>query len=177
MSTLAAAARLVSPSASDKREFDHGSLMIRNKTLVIGNAIYPVANISTVMLSDLRKPVPMIVWLALVVGIISLVIFPPLGMLFLVGAAYLYSLHWKSKSVADFSLGIQMNGGNTAVVLSNHEDFLKAIAVELYEVIELEAPSHTIFNIDKSVKIDRITGSTVAVGSVRGDILNNVQGI
>jgi hypothetical protein len=42
---------------------------------------------------------------------------------------------------------------------------------------ELEAPSHTVFNLDRSVKIDRITGSTVAVGHIQGDIVNLVQEI
>ena len=64
--------------------------------------------------------------------------------------------------------------GNTAVVASNDVAFLKAIALELYEVIELEKASNTSFNIDQRVMIDNLTGSTLKVTGIKGDIVNHV---
>lgn len=58
---------------------------------------------------------------------------------------------------------------------SDNGDFLWASALELYEVIEVEVPGNTTFNIDKSVRIDSLTGSTVRITGIHGDIVNNVQ--
>ena len=181
MSSIAtAAAQLVNQTRTDQREFDHGELRIRGNTLVMGNSIYPIDNISTITFTDLRKPVPLIVWIILGVGVACMLMGDMarlLGFLLVVLAAYLLFLNWKSRAAADYALTIRMNGGNTAVVLGNNGDFLKEIALELYEVIELGKTSHATFNIDRSVKIDNITGSVVPVGDVRGDIVNNVQGL
>lgn len=177
MSALASAAEMVTQDPTAKHEFDHGSLVVRANTLVVGNAIYPIANISTITFSDLRTPVPRFVWITLGVGVVFMFLFPPLGFLLVAFAGWLLYLNWKSKAAADYSLTIKMNAGNTAVILGNNGDFLKAIALELYDVIELEIRSSATFNIDQSVKIDNITGSAVAVGGVRGDIVNNVQRI
>lgn len=179
MTSLATAAAELAGSPGDKREFDHGELRIRANTLVIGNAIYPIENISAVTFSDLRKPVPVIVWIILGIGVVCMltVVLAIIGLPLVGFAAYLLYLNWKSKAAADFALAIQMNGGNSAEVMSNNEAFLKGIALELYEVIEFEKVSNTTFNIDRSIKIDNITGSVVPVGGVNGDIVNNVSGI
>lgn len=178
MSSIATAlGSLAGQSSPDKLEYNHGSLQIRARTIVIGNSIYPIGNISTITFSDLRTPVPLIVWLMLGIGGICLFgdgAARLIGMLMVIAAIYCYMLHFNAKSEADYSLALHMNGGNTAVLMSNNGDFLKAIALELYEVVELEQPSNTTFNLDQSIKIDNITGSAVAVGSVRGDIVNNV---
>jgi|GEM_PF-2789305 len=180
MTSLAtAAAELAGSAPGDKREFDHGELRIRANTLVMGNSIYPIENISAVTFSDLRKPVPVIVWIILGVGVMCMLTFvlAILGLPLVAFAVYLLYLNWKSKAAADFSLAIRMNGGNSAKVMSNNAAFLKGIALELYEVIEFEKVSNTTFNIDRSIKIDNITGSVVPVGGVNGDIVNNVSGI
>jgi hypothetical protein len=180
MTSLAtAAAELAGSTPGDKREFDHGELKIRANTLVMGNSIYPIENISTVTLSDLRQPVPVIVWILLGVGVMCMltVVLAIIGLPLVAFAVYLLYLNWKSKAAADFSLAIRMNGGNSATVMSNNEAFLKGIALELYEVIEFEKVSNTTFNIDRSIKIDNITGSVVPVGGVNGDIVNHVSGI
>jgi len=178
-SLATAAAELAGSVPSGKREFDHGELRIRANTLVMGNSIYPIENISAITFSDLRKPVPTFVWILLGVGVVCVltVFLALIGIPLVLFAVYLLYLNWKSKAAADFSLAIQMNGGNTATVMSNNEAFLKGIALELYEVVEFEKVSNTTFNIDRSVKIDNITGSVVPVGGVRGDIVNNVSGI
>jgi hypothetical protein len=177
MSSIAAAlGSLAGQSTPDKLEYNHGSLQIRAKTLVIGNSIYPIDNISTVAFADLRNPVPQFVWILLGVGVLCTLtgVGAVLGLPLVGFAIYLIYLNHKSRAAADYALNVQMNSGNVAAVMSNNGDFLKAIALELYEVIELEQASYTTFNLDQSVKIDNITGSAVAVGSVRGDIVNNV---
>ena len=174
MSTLAAAAKLLGSSDS-KREYDHGSLKIRANTLVIGDAIYPIANISTISLWE-RKGVPLIVWISLGLG---LLLMPTNGRLLGFGlwlyAGLIWVRYFLSRPSSRYALAIHMNGGNTASIASDNGDFLKAIALELYEVIELEVPSNTTFNIDQSVRIDNVTGSTVGITGIQGDIVNNVQ--
>jgi uncharacterized protein DUF6232 len=180
MSSLATAERIAGQAPPTKHEFGRGELKIRGNTLVIGNSIYSIDNISTITFSDLRRPVPTIVWIILGMGVICMLAGARgafLGLLLVALAVYLLYLNWKSRAAANYSLAIQMNGGNTAVILGNNGDFLKAIALELYEVIETERPGHATFNIDRSIKIDNITGSVVPVGGGSGDIVNNVRGI
>jgi hypothetical protein len=180
MSTLAAAAqRIAQPEAeSEKKHYDHGLLRIRENTLVIANSIFPIENISTITFSDLRTSVPRIVWVMLILGVICLPVgdaATAVGCLLLIAAGYFYMLYDNSKSAADFALSVRMNGGNVVEVASDDEEFLKAIALELYEVIELEKASNTTFNIDQKVMIDNITGSTVGITGIHGDIVNNVS--
>lgn len=180
MSTFAAVAeRITQPqAASDKTEHDHGSLQIRANTLVIGNSIYPVANISAITFSDLRNPVPLFVWIMLGAGVLGIVMgdtMALLGLALLAAAAWLLYLNRTARSAADYSLTIQMNSGRTAVVMSDDGNFLKAIALDLYGVIEFERPTNSTYNIDQSVRIDSMSGSTVGITGIRGDIVNAVQ--
>jgi len=182
MSTLAPAAP-VSPRpgpGSEKVKHDHGLLRIRENTLVIGNSIYPISNISTITFSDLRTPVPNSVWICLVLGVICLPFGDAatvLGFVLLSAAFYFWISYENAKSTDDFALSIRMNAGNTVLVTGNDGAFLKAIALELYEVIELERVSNTTFNIDQKVRIDSITGSTLRISGIQGDIVNNVARI
>src|SRR4051812_14292044 len=136
MTSLAtAAAELAGSAPGDKREFDHGELRIRANTLVMGNSIYPIENISTVAFTDLRKPMPDIIWMILGAGLLCIFLgrfWAFLGFPLLMLGLHLLYLNWKSKAAADFSLTIRMNGGNSAEVMSNDEAFLKGIALELY---------------------------------------------
>jgi hypothetical protein len=175
MSTFGAVAELLGSSDPEKKQFDHGVLKIRENTLVIGDAIYPIANISTINVLE-RKGVPLVVWIYLGLGL--LLFLTPLRIAafafwFLALAAFIR--YMITRPSTQYLLAIQMNGGNVANVASNNEEFLKAIALELYEVIELEVASNTTFNIDQRVRIDAITGSTVGITGIRGDIVNNVQ--
>jgi hypothetical protein len=182
MSTLAVAERIASqtlPRKDPKDEFARGVLKIRGNTLVIGNSIYAIDNISTITLTDLRKPVPPIVWIILIGGGVLLLSggwYALLGFLLVALAAHLLYLNWTSRAGADYALSIRMNGGNVAAVMANNGEFLKAIALELYGVIETAKASYTTFNIDRSIKLDNITGSVIPIGTVSGDIVNAVEG-
>lgn len=178
MSTLAVAERIASQALPQKDEFARGVLKIQGNTLVIGNSIYAIDNISTITLADLRKPVPVIVWIILIVGAVFTIrggLGAILGFSLLAFAASLLYVNWMSRAAADFGLSIKMNGGNTAAVLGNNVEFLKAIALELYRVVETAKASYTTFNIDRSIKLDNITGSVIPIGTVSGDIVNNVE--
>jgi hypothetical protein len=115
------------------------------------------------VLEDLRRPVPLFVWIMGAIGLLmflagelwTLFSFPlvTLTMMLLVQ-------NFLSRSAADYALNVRMNGANTAAVLSNEKAFLQSIAEEMYAVIELGKRSSTIFNIDQRVRIDSVTGST-----------------
>jgi hypothetical protein len=177
MSSLPAVAERIAQAQPDRNEYDHGSLRIRAKTLVIGNSIYPIENIARITFSDLRRPIPQYVWIMLAFCVVCLPLgggATAVGVLLVALAGYLVYQTWLSRSAADYSLAIQMNSGNTAMVMSNKGDFLKAIALELYEVIELNKPSNTTFNIDQKLMIDNATGTTIRITGIQGDIVNNV---
>ncbi|HEX6912723.1 MAG TPA: DUF6232 family protein [Longimicrobium sp.] len=180
MSTLNAIADRIAQPEPEKQEYDHGFLKIRRKTLVIGNAIYPIDNISTITLSDLRNPVPKFVWIMLGVGVLGLVMgdsMAVVGALLIAAAGYLIYLNRKSRSAADYSLSVQMNSGYRAMVMSDNGAFLKSIALELHGVIEYQRASNSTYNLHQSVRIDSITGSTVGVTGIQGDIVNHVPAI
>jgi hypothetical protein len=177
MSALGVISQLLGASDPERKQFDHGSLKIRENTLVIGDAIYPVSSISSINVWE-RKGVPLLVWILLGLGFLMLLLPSPMRYLssffwFLAFTSFVAYL-WMRPSTR-YSLAVHMNGGNTAQVASDDEAFLKAVALELYEVIELEVPSNTTFNIEQSVRIDSVTGSTVGVSGIHGDIVNNVQ--
>jgi Family of unknown function (DUF6232) len=181
MSTLAAAVQqLADRAGSEKQEYDHGSLKIRANTLVIGNSIFPIANISRIDFSDLRNPVPLHVWIMLGAGVLGLFMgdtMAAMGVLLLLIAGFLLYRNWMARSAADYALTVEMNSGYTPVILGNNGDFLKSIALELHDVIEYERPSNTTFHIDQSLRVDNITGSRVSVTGIQGDIVNNVPGV
>jgi len=180
MSTLATAERLAGQAPPQKDEFNRGVLKIRGNTLVIGNSVYAIDNISTLSFADLRRPVPVAVWIILLVAAVLMLsdgAFQLLGFMLAALGAYLLYVNWISRVGADYGLSVRMNGGNTAVVMGNDGEFLKTIALELYTVIETGRPSFTTFNIDRSIKLDHITGSVIPIGTVNGDIVNNVEEI
>jgi hypothetical protein len=155
-------------SSSDK--YAHGELRVRANTLVVGEAVYPVENISAVVLQDLRRPVPLFVW---IMGAASVVLFVMgeywtlLALPLLAMTILLLVQNFASRSAADFGLNVRMNGANTAVVLSDDQAFLKRIAQEIYEVIELGKQSITTFSIDNRVVIDSVTNSTLDITGMR----------
>lgn len=175
MSTLSNA--IAQLFGSDSSKYDHGELKIRANTLVIGDAVYPIANVSVITLEDLRRPIPSWVWVMGGISVILILtqsVWALLGGMLLVLTVTLILKTLMLRSAADYSLNVRMNGGNTAVVLNNDADFLKSIALELYEVIELEKASNTTFNIDQRVLIDTMTGSTLALTGIHGDIVNQI---
>ncbi|HEX6037069.1 DUF6232 family protein [Longimicrobium sp.] len=176
MSTIADAVSQLFGGDKSTR-YDHGELKIRANTLVIGDAVYPLRNISTVKLEDLRRPIPLYVWIMGGLGLFLVMTgFPGFligGMLLAVAITAAFKT-WMLRSAADYSLDVRMNGANTAAVLNDDPDFLKSIALELYEVIELERASNTTFNIDQRVVIDTVTGSTIGITGVQGDLVEQI---
>jgi Family of unknown function (DUF6232) len=161
-----------------KKEFDHGSLQIREKTLVIQNVIYPIANISRIEVSQVKEPFPIFLAGLLAWGgsLVLSIVAAWLGVIVIAGALIALWLRYASAETK-YALAIQMNGKAEALVLNRDREFLMTISTQLYEVIELEKSVNTTFNIDQKVRIDQITGSTVSVAGYRAEGVSRVQAV
>ena len=76
-----------------------------------------------------------------------------------------------------------MNSGQGVILTSNSKDFVLAIIVTLYRIMNTEEAKALAFNFDtlkieriedKSIKIENSYGSSVISGQVAGDVVNNV---
>lgn len=166
-------------------------LKVIDNTLVFDNTVYQIRNISTVALADLTQvyaintSVPSWYWFLLALGLI-LIAFYGLGILILIYVGWLFLQHSnleKSRKVEKYGLSVGMNSGEGIILTSNSKDFVLAIIVTLYRIMNTEEAKALAFNFDtlkieriedKSIKIENSYGSSVISGQVAGDVVNNV---
>jgi hypothetical protein len=166
-------------------------LKVIDNTLVFDNTVYQIRNISTVAVADLTKTyaintsVPSWYWFLLVLGII-LIAFYGLGILILFYVGWLFVQHRnleKSRTVENYGLSIGMNSGEGVILTSNSKDFVLAIVLSLYKIMNDEETKGLKFNFDKltiervedrSIKIENSYGSAINSGKIIGDVVNNV---
>jgi hypothetical protein len=89
----------------------------------------------------------------------------------------------KSRTVEKYGLSIGMNSGEGVILTSNSKDFVLAIVLALYSIMNTEEAKALAFNFDtlkidriedKSIKIEKSYGSAVISGQITGDVVNNV---
>lgn len=164
-------------------------LKIIDNTLVFGNTVYQVRNISSVTLADLSEiyavntNVPASYWFLVALGVVLLFFFF-IGIFVLIYAAYLFLQHGqleKSRTVERFGLKIVMNSGESMILTSKSKDFILSIILSLYRVLNSEKPKAITFNFetlqieDNSTNIGQSYGSTVVSGQVTGDVVNSLN--
>lgn len=166
-------------------------LKVIDNTLVFDNTVYQIRNISTVALADLTEvyaintSVPSWYWFLLALGFI-LIAFYGLGILILIYVGWLFLQHRnleKSRKVEKYGLSIGMNSGEGVILTSNSKDFVLAIVLALYSIMNTKEAKALAFNFDtlkidriedKSIKIEKSYGSAVISGQITGDVVNNV---
>jgi hypothetical protein len=180
-------------SDSDKKNplIKTSLLKVIDNTLVFDNTVYQIRNISTVALADLTEvyaintSVPSWYWFLLALGFI-LIAFYGLGILILIYVGWLFVQHRnleKSRTVEKYGLSIGMNSGEGVILTSNSKDFVLAIVLALYSIMNTKEAKALAFNFDtlkidriedKSIKIEKSYGSAVISGQITGDVVNNV---
>jgi tryptophan-rich sensory protein len=173
---------------TDSKTVKTGLLKIVDNTLVFGNTVYQVRNISSLTLADLSETysvnmkVPAWYWFLVALGIVLLFFF--IGIFVLGYAGWLFWQHSqleKSRSVEKFGLKLVMNSGESMILTSKSKDFVLSIILNIYHVLNSEEPKALTFNFetlqieDKSINIERSYGSSVVSGQVSGDVVNNLS--
>jgi hypothetical protein len=171
----------VASGKPERQEFRSGSLVVRDKTMIIGNTVYSVSNISTMTVVDAtsNRPFPVA---ALIFGTLGfgLLLAPgaptKVAAVLALGLAIVIVVTWMDKRTDfKFILSVQMNSGASAGFFSDSKQFLQSIAMALFQSLERDEPRHVTFNLDKRVAIDNVSGSAISIGAVGGDLINRVQ--
>ena len=172
------------PNDSDDEgthEFRSGFLVVREKTIIIGNSVYSVRNISSVTISDLSYTKPFPRWVLVCAALGCMLVSAASGSSGVTGTVLLlvailgFAYYVKTRSIPQFVLSIRMNAGTTAGIVSGSVDFLKQIATVVYDAIDYDVPRNVTFNLDERIAIDNISGSVVSVGASQGDLVNQVS--
>lgn len=179
-------------SASNKDNFipDAHLLRVINNTIVVDNTVYQIGNISTVSLADLTKTeainrsVPSWYWFLLVLGFV--LISAVVGVFILIFVGWLFWRHSnleKNRTVKKYGLRISMNSQEVFILESNSKDFVLAIVITLYKIMNTQEERSLEFNFetlkidkieDRSINIEESHGSAVISGQITGDVVNNV---
>ncbi|NET05903.1 MAG: hypothetical protein F6K16_14610 [Symploca sp. SIO2B6] len=164
-------------------------LKIRGKTLIYGNVIYQIHNISSIGLVDRTtttiKPMPKLYKYLPFIGI-CLCLIPSelarvLGVLIIVIGCWLIYRHNanKIKTEAKYGMTIYTNGGTKTIFISRSEEFIKQVILTLYSVMNSDELKAITFNFetldmsaDNSIKIGTNIGSSVVSGHAEGDIFS-----
>jgi hypothetical protein len=172
----------------DNKTIKTSLLKIVDNTLVFGNTVYQVRNISSVTLADLSEiyavnmNVPQWYWFLVALGVVLLFAF--IGVFILGYAGWLFWQHSqldKSRKVEKFGLKLVMNSGESMILTSKSKDFVLSIILNIYHILNSEEPKALTFNFetlqieDKSINIERSYGSSVVSGQVSGDVVNNLS--
>lgn len=165
----------------DRKEIEIDVLKVRGKTLVFGNSVYYIPNISKVEVYDLSttKPIPWYFWLLLFVGFLLLFILREAfwGIVVLAIAGVVFYIYWRKKREERYGLEITLNAGSSTVMISSYLDFLKQVALVLYNIMNEEEDKSINFNFDQRKIVDiggNVSGSTIVAGSTVGDIVNSI---
>jgi len=161
-------------------------IKVRGKTLIFGNVVYQIHNISSIGLVDLTttKPIPRFYWALLFLGVVFLFVIPNiqakiLGLLILAFVAWLFYQHNLNKTTEKYGMSIYTNSGYKTILTSKSENFIKEVILSLYGVMnsdEFKAINYHFDTqvVDNSIKIGTNTGSPIVTGHVGGDVVNEV---
>lgn len=154
-------------------------LKVEGKTMIFGNTVYQISNISQISVIDLTttKSIPW-VYIALLIigGLITLTLELWLLVIILWGAAgALYYFSTKNRRDEKYGLQITANSGLSTVLVSDYMDFLVEVAVTLTNIMNEKKEESVTFNFDNRQIFDSISGSTVVTGNVSGSVVNSVS--
>ena len=176
---------------SQTNEIKTSIIKIRGKTLIFGNVVYQINNITSIGLVDLTttdiKPMPKLFVALPVIGFLFL--FIPYEMAKVFGVLLILLGFWliyqhnqnKTKTREKYGMTIYTNSGTKTIFMSKSQDFIKRVILTLYNVMNSEELKAINFNfdtldmsVDKSIGIGTNIGSPVVSGHIGGDIVNEV---
>lgn len=173
--------QLSSNEVGNVREIKTSLLKVRGKTLVFGNSIYQIPNLSGIEVINLSttRSLPKYFWVIPIIGLGLLLIgylwSIATGVLLLGASGYWFYVYLQNRLNKSYGLRIILNAGTAPVIVANDEEFLKRVAFALYNIMNNDEFRDMTFNIDRrKIDVKGVSGSTVVVGSVSGDIVNSV---
>jgi hypothetical protein len=163
-------------------------IKVRGKTLIFGNVVYQIHNISSIGLVDLTttKPIPRFYWALLFLGVVFIFAIPNiqakiLGLLILAFVAWLFYQHNLNKTTERYGMTIYTNSGYKTILTSRSENFIKQVILSLYGVMNSDEFKALNFNfdtldmsVDNSIGIGTNIGSPIVTGHVGGDVVSEV---
>jgi hypothetical protein len=177
--------QFLADESEDSKEVKPSIIKVRGKTLIFGNVVYQIHNISSIGLVDLTttKPIPKYFWGLLVAGILLFLtpMIQPriLGVICLAVVAWLFYNHFLSKTKERYGLTIYTSAGTKTIFVSRSEDFIKKVILSLYSVMNDSEPKAINFNFENlsidrsetSVQIGTNIASPINTGYVEGDVV------
>ncbi|NEP22743.1 DUF6232 family protein [Moorena sp. SIO3I6] len=179
---------LTDPFYEDK----NGILKVRGKTLIFGNVVYQINNISSIGLvkrTNSIQKIPITKFILVLIIIDVYLFFTPnlhlkvLGVIILVFLVWKVYNFYKNKLRKKYALSIYTNSGQKTFFYSTSEDFIKKSIMVLYNIMNTSDDFNAFtFNFQEasfvdqsqSINIDHNIGSPFLGAQVNGDIVNEV---
>ncbi|MGB7439864.1 MAG: DUF6232 family protein [Coleofasciculaceae cyanobacterium] len=162
-------------------------LKVRGKTLIFGNVVYQIHNISSIGLINRTtiKKFPKLLLFLLAIGVVFLFVtnwqIKALGAIIVAFFLWMVYRYNKNKIKGRYGLTIYTNAGSKVVFTSKSEDYIKKVILVLYKIMNNDELNAVSFNfetlsIDQSqaVEIGTNIGSPFFGARVNGDIVNEV---
>ncbi|AOY82915.1 MULTISPECIES: DUF6232 family protein [Moorena] len=175
---------------SEPTEVKTSFLKIRGKSLIFGNVVYQIHNITSIGLVDLssnatyKQPMNKLSIVLFIIMIIALAtvlygFFSNIIVVIAIGAWLIYdSKKTITKKINKYGMTIYTNNGINKILVSRDKEFIKKVIWTLSDVMNSNEPKAITFNFetldmsDKSIEIERNIGSPVVSGDIEGDIVN-----
>lgn len=159
-------------------------LKIRGKTLIYGNVIYQISNITTVGLVNLsttkKLPQYFLWWILIGIGCLFFLpgVYKVMGIVILGVIWFLYNQFNQNRINEKYGMTIHTNHGHKVTLRSKNKDFVKKVIYALYNVMNSEELKAINFNFEtldyQAVNIEKNIGSPVIRGNITGDIVNHL---
>jgi hypothetical protein len=180
--------QFLTDNTTDTTEVKPSVLKVRGKTLIFGNVVYQIHNISSLGLVDLSttKPIPRFFWALVLIGLVFL--FVPniqakiLGVLILAFVAWLFYQHHQNRTTERYGMTIYTNAGTKTIFVNKSEEYIKKVILTLYTVMNSDELKAINFNFEtlsidqsnRAIQIGTNIGSSVVSGHVGGDVASEV---
>ncbi|MEM1169830.1 MAG: hypothetical protein AAGJ08_12315 [Cyanobacteria bacterium P01_H01_bin.35] len=163
---------------------------VRGKTIIYGNSIYQINNITSLSFVDLTtekkvtKQFFIYYLISLFIGIVLLLV-PDitariLGLLILGVDIWLFIKHQGNKITERYGMLMVVNSGEQVILVSSSPKWIIEVIVELCDVMNTDKLKSLNLNfdnhsIDRSINVDKSIGSNFVSGEVGGDVVSSID--
>ncbi|NEO88997.1 MAG: hypothetical protein F6K56_01440 [Moorea sp. SIO3G5] len=177
---------------SEQTEVQTSFLKIRGKSLIFGNVVYQIHNITSIGLVYLsrnatyKKPMTKLSIVLFIIMIIALatVLYgfsSNIIVVIAIGAWLIYdSKKTINKKIKKYGMTIYTNNGLNKILVSRDKEFIQKVILSLYGVMNSNEPKAINYNFEtldmseQSIEIKNNIGSPVVSGNVEGDVVSRV---